>query len=286
MTCKLKTFALICGALLLSGTGNLHAQTDTLIVSDSSEYAGQYPVGKGVLYSMENGIIIGEFVRGVPEGTGVHYLPDGSIYCGSFSGGRHDGYGRFFSDSGKVLAGEFRNDYANGLDTLWYPDGYIYVGMCRNGRPVSSRSPEYGRLYGSLHAPAEIVSAKPVFHGPELTESQRDFLDEAGRQYRKLVRKDTPPKFKGRDADAFSRWVASRLRYPDTEDRSGGMKTVLVKFGVDQDGNTYIVEIIESPGKAFSDEAVRVIESSPAWSPGIYKGKKVKTTYTIPVVFR
>ena len=91
----LKTFALICGALLLSGTGNLHAQTDTLIVSDSSEYAGQYPVGKGVLYSMENGIIIGEFVRGVPEGTGVHYLPDGSIYCGSFSGGRHDGYGRF-----------------------------------------------------------------------------------------------------------------------------------------------------------------------------------------------
>ena len=85
---------------------------------------------------------------------------------------------------------------------------------------------------------------------------------------------------------AFSRWVASRLRYPDTEDWSGGMKTVLVKFGVDQDGNTYIVEIIESPGKAFSDEAVRVIESSPAWSPGIYKGKKVRTTYTIPVVFR
>ena len=98
---------------------------DTVIVTDTSRYVGQYPAGRGVLYSDTDGLFIGEFRNAVPEGTGVHFLLDGSIYTGEFSAGKHCGAGRFFSDSGKIHSGEFEDDYANGQDTLWYPDGSV-----------------------------------------------------------------------------------------------------------------------------------------------------------------
>ena len=168
---------------LLAPAFHLSARTaaDTLIVTDSSRYVGQYPEGRGVLYSDSDGLFIGEFRNSVPDGKGVHYLLDGSIYTGEFSAGRHCGTGRFFSDSGKILSGEFRDDYANGQDTLWYPDGSVYVGECRYGRPVPVGSPGYGRLYRGAHVPRYLADAKPEYSGPDLTEEQRSFLEKAGR---------------------------------------------------------------------------------------------------------
>lgn len=273
---------------LLTPAFHLSARTvaDTLIVTDSSRYVGQYPEGRGVLYSDSDGLFIGEFRNSVPDGKGVHYLLDGSIYTGEFSAGRHCGTGRFFSDSGKILSGEFRDDYANGQDTLWYPDGSVYVGECRYGRPVPVGSPGYGRLYRGAHVPRYLADAKPEYSGPDLTEEQRSFLEKAGRQYRKLVKNDHPPRFQGKDANAFAKWVTARLEYPASESRDGQSRVVRVKFRVAQDGSVSDVEVVESPGDAFSREVVRVVLSSPLWSPGIYEGRKVSTTYVFPVVFR
>lgn len=266
---------------------SLSAQVaDTVIVTDSSRYVGQYPAGRGVLYSDSDGLFVGEFRNAVPEGAGVHFLPDGSIYAGEFSGGKHCGTGRFFSASGKVLSGEFEDDYANGQDTLWYPDGSVYVGICRYGRPVPVGSPDYGRLYRSIHLPKHLADAKPEYSGPALTDEQQDFLDDAGKRYRKLVKNDHPPRFRGKDADEFAKWVSSRLEYPASAARDGRTRIVRVKFIVGRDGSVNGVEVVESPGDAFSEEAVRVVSSSPAWSPGILKGEKVRVSYILPVVFR
>ena len=180
---------------------SLSAQVaDTVIVTDSSRYVGQYPAGRGVLYSDSDGLFVGEFRNAVPEGAGVHFLPDGSIYAGEFSGGKHCGTGRFFSASGKVLSGEFEDDYANGLDTLWYPDGSVYVGTCRNGRPVPAGSPDYGRLYRGIHLPKHLADAKPEYSGPALTDEQldhrilRDFEENKNRQFKNALGKLFPSK--------------------------------------------------------------------------------------------
>lgn len=184
------------------------------------------------------------------------------------------------------MSGEFRDDYANGQDTLWYPDGSVYVGECRYGRPVPVGSPGYGRLYRGAHVPRYLADAKPEYSGPDLTEEQRSFLEKAGRQYRKLVKNDHPPRFQGKDANAFAKWVTARLEYPASEPRDGQSRVVRVKFRVAEDGSVSDVEVVESPGDAFSREVVRVVLSSPLWSPGIYEGRKVGTTYVFPVVFR
>ena len=242
---------------------------DTVIVTDTSRYVGQFPEGRGVLYSYGNGLYVGEFRNAIPDGKGMHFLPDGSIYAGELSDGKHCGFGRFFSDSGKIFSGEFDDDYANGLDTLWYPDGSVYVGKCVWGRPVSTLSPEYGRMYKGMHVPDYIAS-----------------LDGEYRQYKKLIKNDTPPKFRGKDANAFSKWVSAQLQYPESEENDGSVKIVKVRFTVDRDGSVQNAHVLESPGEAFSEEALRGVNSSPAWAPGVQKGKKVRFSYTLPVVFR
>ena len=141
-------------------------------------------------------------------------------------------------------------------------------------------------LYRSIHLPKHLADAKPEYSGPALTDEQQDFLADAGKKYRKLVKNDRPPRFLGKDAAAFAKWVTSRLEYPASSERDGQARTVKVKFTVDRDGSVSGVEVVESPGDAFSEEAVRVVSSSPVWSPGIRKGEKVRATYILPVVFR
>ena len=284
----MRNIAVLSGALFfVLLTFPVSAQVrDTVIVTDTSRYVGQFPEGRGVLYSYGNGLYVGEFRNAVPDGEGMHFLPDGSIYAGDLSDGKHCGFGRFFSDSGKIFSGEFDDDYANGLDTLWYPDGSVYVGKCVWGRPVSTLSPEYGRMYRGMHVPDYIVSAKPECRKVELTEEQQKFLDGEYRQYKKLIKNDTPPKFRGKDANAFSKWVSSQLQYPESEENDGSVKIVKVRFTVDSDGSVQNAHVLDSPGEAFSEEALRVVNSSPAWAPGVWKGKKVRFSYTLPVVFR
>lgn len=274
-------------AALFLFASSVHAQVaDTVFVTDSSRYAGQYPEGTGVLYSDADGLVLGEFQNGVPDGVCTHYMPDGSRYYGSFRDGRHCGYGHFFSKSGKVLAGEFRDGYANGLDTLWYPDGSVYAGRCRNGRPVSKFSEDYGRHYKGMHVPEAIVRAKPVFREQELTAEQRDFLDNAYKKYARLTRNDKSPRFRGQDPNAFSRWITSQLKYPSDARRNRIEGVVMVKFVVDRNGSLDDVTVLESPDESLSKEALRVISLSPRWSPGVYKGEKVRVSYTFPVIFK
>lgn len=273
--------------LCLSVTVPARPQADTVIVSDSSKYIGQYPAGQGVLYTDMDGLFIGHFVDGIPEGLVTHYLPDGSIYHGSMSGGRHCGYGHFFSESGKIHAGEFKDGYANGQDTLYYPDGSVYIGQCRWGRPVPKKSEDYGRLFSRMHVRQDILDAKPVFDGPELTPEQEKFMKDARKRYAAYIRKHPTrePQFKGQSTGAFSRWVSGRLKYPDAARRDNVYGTVMIRFTVDRDGSVTDVQAVSSPHPALAEEAVRTVSSSPAWSPGVRKGEKMRVTYTIPVIF-
>ena len=96
---------------------------------------------------------------------------------------------------------------------------------------------------------------------------------------------DSPPLFKGKDANEFARWVTSRLRYPKEAKDAHIDGTVLVQFVVGRDGGVQEVQVLKGVFPALDAEAVRVIRSSPKWKPGILDGKPVRVTFTHPVVF-
>jgi len=93
------------------------------------------------------------------------------------------------------------------------------------------------------------------------------------------------PSFQGGDVNKFRTWVAEHLQYPEIAAENGISGRVFVRFVVEPDGSVDNVEVIRGVDPALDAEAVRVVKSSPKWSPGKQRGKPVRVAYTFPIVF-
>lgn len=100
------------------------------------------------------------------------------------------------------------------------------------------------------------------------------------------LRSEVMPKFQGGDLRDFRDWVMARLRYPAEAAKNNIQGMVTMKFVVEKDGSIGNVEVARSPDSQLSEEAERVILSSPKWTPGEQDGEKVRVTYMLPVVFK
>jgi len=94
------------------------------------------------------------------------------------------------------------------------------------------------------------------------------------------------PKFNGGDANEFSKWVNQRLVYPDIAKENGVQGRVMLQFTVNADGSVSNVKVLRGVDEALDKEAVRVVSSSPKWTPGKQRDRAVKVTYTFPVIFQ
>lgn len=94
------------------------------------------------------------------------------------------------------------------------------------------------------------------------------------------------PSFNGGDANEFSKWVNSRLNYPEEAKAAGITGRVILQFSILPDGSLADLKVLRSSGNQLLDaEAFRVLSGSPKWKPGYQKGSPVKVTYTFPVIF-
>lgn len=94
------------------------------------------------------------------------------------------------------------------------------------------------------------------------------------------------PKFKGGDANEFSKWVNSNLVYPEIAKENGVQGRVTLQFTVNVDGSVTNVKVLRGVDSSLDKEAVRVVSSSPKWKPGKQRDRAVKVTYTFPVIFQ
>ncbi len=121
------------------------------------------------------------------------------------------------------------------------------------------------------------------------------------------------PQFPGGDAELMQ-FIARNIKYPIEAQEKGVQGRVLVQFIVEKDGSLSNAKILENPKgsganmvvvtammpekerqdaeghnagvQAMRDEALRVINAMPRWSPGKQKGKPVRCRFVIPVTYR
>ena len=94
------------------------------------------------------------------------------------------------------------------------------------------------------------------------------------------------PSFMGGDANEFSKWVNSKLVYPEIAKENGVQGRVTLQFTVNTDGSVSNVIVLRGVDSSLDKEAVRVVSSSPKWTPGKQRDRAVKVTYTFPVIFQ
>lgn len=94
------------------------------------------------------------------------------------------------------------------------------------------------------------------------------------------------PTFQDGDVQKFSQWVGANVRYPETAHSKGIQGKVYIGFIVEPDGNVSNATVLRSVDKTLDDEAVRIVMSSPKWTPGYQRGEPVRVRFSITVNFR
>lgn len=94
------------------------------------------------------------------------------------------------------------------------------------------------------------------------------------------------PKFEGGDLNTFRKWVIDRFRYPTIAQENGIQGRVVLQFVIEKDGRLTKIQVLQTPDRTLSDEAVRVLGLSPKWTPGKQRNVPVRVKYTLPVEFK
>ena len=86
---------------------------------------------------------------------------------------------------------------------------------------------------------------------------------------------------------ALERFYNDNIQYPVDASDNGVDGTVKINFAVDENGKLY-APVVTSPviGYGIEQEALRVFNKMPKWTPGRIKGKNVKTRFSLPVNFQ
>ncbi len=85
---------------------------------------------------------------------------------------------------------------------------------------------------------------------------------------------------------AFYKYVGDKMKYPAQARRMGVEGKVFVEFVIGKDGSISDVRAIKGIGAGCDEEAVRVVQAAPAWTPGKQRGKPVKQRMVLPIIFK
>ena len=93
------------------------------------------------------------------------------------------------------------------------------------------------------------------------------------------------PTFNGEVSKEFRKWISLNVEYPLQSIENDIQGKVIVSFVVNSYGNVVNAKIEKSIDRYLDAEAIRVVESSPKWSPGKQDGKPVSVQFTFPISF-
>lgn len=85
---------------------------------------------------------------------------------------------------------------------------------------------------------------------------------------------------------AFYQDIGGRIKYPAPARRMRIEGKVFVEFVVNKDGSIQDVKVVKGIGAGCDEEAVRVIQTSPAWTPARQRGKAVRQRMILPITFK
>lgn len=93
------------------------------------------------------------------------------------------------------------------------------------------------------------------------------------------------PKFQGGASEMY-KWLGNNIKYPEEAKKEDVCGKVIVDFVITKTGAIDKVRVARGLHPALDQEALRVIKSMPAWTPGKQNGQPVNVSYTLPITFR
>jgi TonB family protein len=102
---------------------------------------------------------------------------------------------------------------------------------------------------------------------------------------RPFTRLEIKPEYPGGE-NAMYMYIQKNLVYPKLAMDNDVQGKVLTSFVVNKDGHVSDATILKDPGAGCGQEAVRLINGMPAWTPGYMDDEPVKVKFTLPFTFK
>jgi protein TonB len=94
------------------------------------------------------------------------------------------------------------------------------------------------------------------------------------------------PLFQGQENNAFRTYIQQNLKYPLIAQENGVSGRVYVQFDISVKGEVTNIVVVRGVDPSLDKEAIRVVKSSPKWTPGKQRGRPVKVRFTFPIAFQ
>lgn len=160
--------------------------------------------------------------------------------------------------------------------------------------PKPEPKPALPKIIEALKIMDDNIELEPVEFNVEVTgKTKYDYFIPPTNEVEKIkgekdffYKVEEMPTFNGGLPDReFNRFITKHLRYPEIAAENGVSGKVIVQFDIDLKGNLIDAIIYRGIDPALDKEALRVIMTSPRWTPGKQRNKPVKVRYTFPINF-
>ena len=129
-----------------------------------------------------------------------------------------------------------------------------------------------------------MVGCKPATqNAEEAIEVENVVVDDEQPEVYNVVEVD--PEFPG-GIEALYKYLAENITYPQQAKDSGIQGRVYVTFVVEKDGSITGAKVLRGIGGGCDEEALRVVNAMPKWTPGKQLGEPVRVQFNLPVVFK
>jgi len=135
-----------------------------------------------------------------------------------------------------------------------------------------------------VHA-AEEMAAGDISGEPKLSAKSRAKGDSKKEKQETVFSvTEQMPEYPG-GMDSLRLFLSENLIYP-VEGEQIKDTAVIAQFMINKKGKIKNISILQSAGKAFDDEVIRVIRMMPEWAPAMQRGEPISVNYTLPVYFK
>lgn len=96
---------------------------------------------------------------------------------------------------------------------------------------------------------------------------------------------DESPEFPG-GMEGLYKYLAENIHYPEQAKTDQIQGRVFITFVVEKDGSISDAKVIRGIGGGCDEEALRVVNAMPKWTPGKQLGEPVRVQFHLPIVFK
>jgi|694.fasta_scaffold28768_6 TonB family protein len=84
----------------------------------------------------------------------------------------------------------------------------------------------------------------------------------------------------------LQQFIKENVTYPEEAIQKKEHGRVYVRFVVEKEGSITNIVIARGVSRSLDAEAIRLVKMMPNWSPGMQRGKAVRTRVVVPILFK